>query len=406
MTIATLNGTPCLRVETRLARQGCWYADIWADQSKAVTGGATLSLAGGKLQLVGTAKRSDVYAETAVLRLVAGAGGMGTEIPPKWYRTTTARIVAQDILSAAGEQLSANSDAGLLGRQLTAHCQPRQTAASALSLLVEQIGPGAVWRAKPDGTIWIGKESWPAADDPGDLLFSDPRAQRSVYGTEVPTLLPGTAISGRYISQVEHMVSAEAVETAVHWETAPTDIDRATRAEKAIFDHFAARFDWLALRPAKVVKQNSDGPVSSDKQLGGTLEVQPESPDLPGLTQVPIRWGVPGALAKVASGARVMIAFENGDSGAPGAVAWDATTVAELALVAGKVLLGAGNAAQALALAQKTNDQFTALANAFSAWTPVAQDGGAALKTLLAALIAGPPAWPADVSSAVVTANG
>lgn len=65
-----------------------------------------------------------------------------------------------------------------------------------------------------------------------------------------------------------------------------------------------------------------------------------------------------------------------------------------------------GETANFAALANLVNQQLQALASVFSAWTPVPNDGGTALKTALTALISGPPSWPADVSSATVKIKG
>lgn len=62
-----------------------------------------------------------------------------------------------------------------------------------------------------------------------------------------------------------------------------------------------------------------------------------------------------------------------------------------------------GAQADFVALAAKVDAQLTALANVFSSWTPVAGDGGAALKTLLATLLA---TWPQSTASAAVKIRG
>lgn len=54
----------------------------------------------------------------------------------------------------------------------------------------------------------------------------------------------------------------------------------------------------------------------------------------------------------------------------------------------------AAGVAQSLA----TNAALTALKNAIVNWTPVANDGGAALKVALTALFTGPPVWPAGTT--------
>jgi hypothetical protein len=305
-----------------MGREGVWAADCVVDHPKQIDGSATLALGDGKLVLHGTIlpTRTGLYGESAVLRLLGGAGGMATQVDPQFYRTTTARIIAQALLAAAGEKLSPTAEAKALNTQLPAYAHVRQSAAAALSLLCERIG--AIWRVLPDGTVWVGTETWPKADDPGDLLREDPQLQRSVYGTEVPSLLPGTAIDGRYISIVEHHVSPGEVTTVVTWETSPETEDRVTRTERAIFNHFAARFDWHASYGAKVISQNGDG----------TLELKPDNSDIPGLTKVPVRYGIPGIEAKILPGARVMVSFDGGDPGAPVAMVWESGTITELTI--------------------------------------------------------------------------
>lgn len=325
MSIALLNGISCIRCDTRLARQGVWTADCVVDTPDKVEGPVRLELARGALVLRGTVvpSRTGVFAESAVVRVLGGAGRMAEEVPPKFFRGATVRIIADAILSAVGEQLSPTSSPKVTGRQLDGYAHIRQPAAAALSLLCGRVG--AIWRVLPDGTVWIGTETWPAASDPGDLLREDPGLQQSLYGTEAPSLLPGTALGGRYISVVEHRVAAGLVTTTVSWETSPTTEDRATRVERAIFDHFAARFDWFATYSAKVVSQGADG----------KLELRPDNPDIPGLTGVPIRYGIPGVRAKVLPGARVSVAFDAGDPGEPFATVWESGTLTELTITVG-----------------------------------------------------------------------
>jgi hypothetical protein len=65
--------------------------------------------------------------------------------------------------------------------------------------------------------------------------------------------------------------------------------------------------DYHKPYPARVIVQDSDG----------TLQVKPDLDRIPGLTGVPIRYGVPGFTARVPPGTRCIVEFENGDSRAP-----------------------------------------------------------------------------------------
>jgi hypothetical protein len=50
---------------------------------------------------------------------------------------------------------------------------------------------------------------------------------------------------------------------------------------------------------------------------------------------VPIRYGIPGVVAKVAAGGRVLVGFENGDPSRPVAELWDNASLVELSFAGG-----------------------------------------------------------------------
>ncbi len=83
--------------------------------------------------------------------------------------------------------------------------------------------------------------------------------------------------------------------------------DRLLKPFEVLVRQFTARFHWHALYTATVVAQNADG----------TLELHPDSDALPELSQVPIRYGIPGATALVNAGTQVLVGFENGDAKRP-----------------------------------------------------------------------------------------
>lgn len=61
-----------------------------------------------------------------------------------------------------------------------------------------------------------------------------------------------------------------------------------------------------------------------------------------------------------------------------------------------------GSAAEALAIASKVTDALNQLKSAINGWTPVAMDGGAALKTALSSLFS---TWPEPVATTKVKAE-
>lgn len=325
--LVTVNGAACLRATYRLPRSGVWLADLVVDVTSAISGRVSVSVADGALTLKGTASRTGTFKDTAVLRVLAGAGGMAKTVSAKFFRGASVGTVLRHVLEAAGEQLSSTVAATLLERQLTVYTVRTQSAGAALLHLAEYLG--VTWRALPDGTIWLGDEAWPeAALTSGVVLAQDPRAQTVTIGTDSPTLLPGTVWGGRRISTVEHSVRAEQIRSTLWLE--PTGAtgsglgDRLTQAVRSIVRSLTSHMDYFAVYPAKVVSQNADG----------TLELQPDDQRIPGLTKVPIRYGIPGVTAKVASGARVNVHFEGGDPGSPMAALWQSGTLNEVTVTA------------------------------------------------------------------------
>lgn len=86
--------------------------------------------------------------------------------------------------------------------------------------------------------------------------------------------------------------------------------------------------------PSKVAKQNDNG----------TLELVPEDVKVPGLSEVPIRLGLPGASVRVAAGSRVLLGFEGGRPSQPFAELWDISTCTELKLNGTTIILNGGTA--------------------------------------------------------------
>lgn len=76
---------------------------------------------------------------------------------------------------------------------------------------------------------------------------------------------------------------------------------------------------FLGQYPCRIVTQRDSG----------TLDVVPDDKRIPAMTEVPIRYGVPGVSVKV-TGGRCLVSFENGDPRYPVATLWETATVREI----------------------------------------------------------------------------
>lgn len=155
--LVTCAGFPVVDLKLSLPRLGVWHADVSVDSETALSGKVTLSLDGFDLE--GTVRRGAVVAGVGSYRIVGGANGFDTTATPKAYVSTTARIVAQDLLQGAGEQLSTTVDPALLSQLLPFWVTNASPTGFQFSALAAAIG-AEQWRVLPDGTVWLGAETW------------------------------------------------------------------------------------------------------------------------------------------------------------------------------------------------------------------------------------------------------
>jgi len=220
---ATLNGRPVFHGSICMPRVGAWTANFAVDGSAAITGGCTLAIAGG-LTLVGTAVASGVWLDTARLLVVGGAGGLTKTARAQHYRQTTLRAVLQALLATAGERLASSSDATTLALTFPGWVTTAQPVGRMIAALLEDVRlpPATTWRVLPDGSLFIGQETWPDSRLMNVTDYQDlaerPEDGAAELGVEAPALLPGTALGGRRVSYVEHRLDGEGARTAVWFE--------------------------------------------------------------------------------------------------------------------------------------------------------------------------------------------
>ncbi len=206
--MVTANGAPVVNGQLVLPRVGAWHADLLVQSDTPIVGACALAIDGGRT-FSGTVTRGGVWQQTAWIRVAAGAGGSSKTARAVPYRATSVRAVAQDLARAAGDALSAASDAAVLGARMASWTQMAIPIGVALSALLNVEATGRSWRYLPDGMIWIGIETWPDSGlaAPSDFQDLEERPQEGAaeLGIEAPGgVLPGTLLDGRKVSTVSY----------------------------------------------------------------------------------------------------------------------------------------------------------------------------------------------------------
>lgn len=212
MAYCTLNGAPVLEAAITLPRVGAWHGTLAVDADSPPSGALSLQIGGANWR--GFARRSGVWGGVATVRIVGGAGGLSAEVAPQGFRNAQLGAVLQHILRAGGESLASGVDSALLSRVLNWWAAEKVPAGVALAALAESAG--LAWRVLPGGSVWMGEESWPAAEVPGELLGFDAAAARVELFLPEPTLMPGAMLGGRNVGRVEYLVGSDRIR-AIGW---------------------------------------------------------------------------------------------------------------------------------------------------------------------------------------------
>lgn len=204
MSDATLNAQGVTRATLTVPLCGAWTLDVETDSAQDLTGRVTF-VAGGTTWR-GTVVRGGVETGWWSGRVIGGAGGLRRSLPARAYRSVPARVIAQGIVSEAGEALAASGD---LDTILTSWTRPGIEAAQLLKLLVGYLGLG--WRVQPDGAVWVGAESWALYAGEFEELLREPPRGLVELALDTPTLLPGMTldVDADFVSSVVYTFGEE-----------------------------------------------------------------------------------------------------------------------------------------------------------------------------------------------------
>lgn len=234
MALLTVNGFPLIKGEIRLPRVGVWSADLKIDtlSTVGVGGAVTIASTDGKFSYAGVAYREGIYTNTLTMRVIGGAGGLspapggiGSVLPAKFYQGTSIGTVLSDILTACGETLAPSSDQTVLGTGLTKWTRIQGSGKRAIQHLFDNVATS--WRTLPDGTFWVGTDTYPPAPStPFDLLDRHFGEGRVIVGSQQPFVSPGTLLTmivdgtaaTENVSNVTHMIEGDRLRSEVWFE--------------------------------------------------------------------------------------------------------------------------------------------------------------------------------------------
>ena len=322
MSLATLNGTPVTSGRLTFRLEGEWVAELTLQGGTAVDGPAAVLEVGG-VPLIGTASSAEDEGGRVTVTVTAGAAGLEAPVDPLHYvPPVTRRTVALAALGLGGETLSPLASPVVLDAALPQWMRVRGTVREAMRRLLKGV---ASWRHLPDGTVWVGEETWAPFTGPAVVESEEPTQRLITVAVESLAILPGVTYLGQRISQAEYTLDGATLRARLRWGEDVSPMRAMVREE-------TASQDYAAPYVATVVGQNADG----------TLELRSGDARLANPSRIPIRPGLPGVVdCRVPVGSVAIVEFENADPGRLVVTGWLSGSATRLAIDA-EVVLGGG----------------------------------------------------------------
>ncbi|MEN6535507.1 MAG: hypothetical protein ABFD89_17720 [Bryobacteraceae bacterium] len=306
----TFGGLPLLWAKPCLSYIGAWHAELEASfdgKDPKPNADGTYTLSANDVDFVGTPVLGPRKLVGRVkVKIVGGRGGLKKKLDPKHYSKPAVLTVVRDILADCGEVLSSGVDPATLDGQIQSWQRGDIPAGRCLTLVLDQLG--LIWRVLRDGTIWIGKEEYPASSAKFELIDEDWSAGVIEIASDAPDLEPGVTLLDQQIRYVVHDIQSGSLRTSAYLQT-----------PSGLMDQFLAgvrqEIAYTRLYPSTVVAQNADLTLQllpDDARMRGT-----------GLDNVRIRHGLPGFEVHVREGARVSLGFDGGNPSMPYASLWE-----------------------------------------------------------------------------------
>lgn len=217
----TANGLPVTALRLSKPPQGVWVASLEVTSDERVLGAVELKQDGLATAFLGTARFSgEPVAGSCRIEVVGGTGGFATKtVEAKSYAGISARSIISDLLAALGESLSPTSAKAVLNATLPYWTRAAGKAGEGKAILSTLTAAlGAIWRVLPDGSVWVGTETWPTLEDFEAVEMNrDEAASAVVLAPETIGLLPGVTYTGRKVGRVEDSFGRTAPLRTTFW---------------------------------------------------------------------------------------------------------------------------------------------------------------------------------------------
>jgi hypothetical protein len=311
-------GFSVLSGTVNLPRVGAWSADLTVANPAAMSGKVDLELS-PTLTLRGTVARAGVLEQVLHARVVGGGNGLRSKVRPKHYTAPTARVVLSDLLADVGESLSTTADRDVLNTQFEHWTTDRDAGGQGRPLPARARGrrDRVAHPARRDALGGTGD----LARIDGERLLRDrrrlarDRRASAQHGGTRPAAGDGDQRAEHRSRRVPGLGGT--VRALVTLSNGDADVLDRPKGSLAALSGVCPTIDYQRLFRGKVLKQHPNL---------RRVDVQPDDPRLPPMSNIPLRVGVPGLDVTLTPGHRLAIGWEDGQPDRPMTALWEPGT--------------------------------------------------------------------------------
>lgn len=280
-----------------------------------------------------TVERVGLRGGFIAVQLVGGTGGLSRDVEAKWYQDIPVETVVRELLDECGERLGTLDLPGTLPKWV----RPAGPAHEALRAIMMRF-PQRIWWMDHEGKVHAGAPKW--EDFETELPLEQFDAAKGLYvvpftpvltANRRVTMTRGTEKVEKRVTRVEHRIT-EAYDyprNSTHLRTVIQVGDGRDPGRYGLdtVTQQATRWtDYCALYPCEVLRDHGNH----------TLDLRPEHPLLPDMTEVRLVQPISGAKVKIRAGATVLLEFQGGDPARPVVTGYAASVLERFEIVTGR----------------------------------------------------------------------
>lgn len=223
MAYMTIGGQPVSEARPTWPLTGAWHIDALVASADELTGSVEVDF-NGALTARGTVLTGGTFVFADRIRILAGAGGWVTPCTPKFYQGATLGTILRALLSAASETLSSTSSAAALAVVLPSFSVSSAALGANVRALMAYAQADTSYRFLPDGSFWVGPETWPEYGEDYHVVDQVPQERRIDVGSNSPALIAGQSIvtpegATLRINRVETSLSVLTLRQRAWWQS-------------------------------------------------------------------------------------------------------------------------------------------------------------------------------------------